>query len=505
MNTILRRSLAATAAGALVAAGSLALTAPTATAAAEDHRALARTGFGYAAYSFGSQLVVDGVEPLSARRGYSEIKCTAFSGRASNASILPAEVEEMLPQNVRDILDLGVLKTANETFTANGGKVHGTKGVASLASLSVGGQVVEDLTLPKLTIKGLTSTAVAQHTAGKGYRSIRDFDLGRLEIDIAEDSVVAGTPLADLLEVIEQATGEVTQNVDPIIDELLALTTEFGVIDIPGLGAIALRGQGGRATATGATAEAYTLDLKIDPDGAKGAEWAPTRLKLGRAFTRIGGPVYGGVFRSHSVPFKLSLLTSDLLTLQTAGTQAMPCEGTGGKTRTHRFPRHQVLSALGAISVDGATATFSGKHFRSGRIVDGRTTSRPYSVSAMQTRIGEFAIPLAGVSIKDLVTKVVVNTQEPVVRNGQRTMVRSITRSASEVLLGGQAHKLPAAGQLINFRFDGGSGVLEGLPIGKGFYGKSVKPLRLTLFSSDTEDIVRIVIGEANANLMPNA
>jgi hypothetical protein len=500
----LRRSIAATAAGAVVAAGSLAFTAPSAVSAAQDAPRPVRTMFGYAAYSFGSQLVVDGIEPLSARRGFAEIKCTQFSGRQTGASVLPAEVEELLPPQVRDILDLGVLKTSNDTFTTAGGKVHGTRGIASLARLSVGGQVVDGLELPRLTIKSLSSTAIARHTAGKGYESLKRFSLGDIAIEVPEGSPVAGTPLEDLLEVIDEVTAG-TAVLDDVVNELLALTGEFGVIEIPNLGSIALRGRGGRATRSGATSEAYTLDLKIDPDGAEGKDWAPARLKLGRAFARIGGPVRGGVFRSHSVPFKLSVLNNEMLTFQTAGTQAMPCQGTpGGKVRTHRFPNGRIGSALGLITVTDAVAQFSGRHVKTGRILNGRRTNRPWHTSMMRTTVGEVAVPLAGVSIKNLVTAVAVNTRKPVMRRGRQTMIRSITRKVDEVILGDVAHELPAVGEVIEFTFDGGTGYLEGLRLGNGYFGRSVKPLKLTLLSDATEDVLQMVIGEANANVMPN-
>lgn len=208
-------------------------------------------------------------------------------------------------------------------------------------------------------------------------------------------------PLADLLAAVDAVDdgGPVRE----LVDTLVSLTTQTGPIAIP------------------------NLAVTIDPDGAAGEEFSPTRLTLGRTFARIGGPAHDGVFRSHSVPLDLNLLGVDASSLRSDAVKSIACEGSRGETVRRSFPDIGLAdetTGLGLLLMEDARAEFSGTQFRSGRIVAGRRTDRPRARGTMRTTIAELAIPQAGVALTDRVTSVRVNTQRLVKRNGVRTYTR---------------------------------------------------------------------------------
>lgn len=502
VRTTLRRSLAATAAGAVVAAAALATTGPAAVAAEAPRPVL--TTFGFGGYAFGTQLATDGVVARGATLGFSELKCTQAAGRApATGSVTGDAFEAAVPARLRSLVDaVGVLRTSNRSYRADGGAVNASESRTSLDGLAIGGATLGDIPVPRLVVTGLTSTAVARHVAGKGYQSIRGFGFADLDLEVPEDSVVAGTPLAELLEAVAKVDdgGPVRE----LVDTLTALTAGDGLIAIPNFGSIDMRAERGSRYPTGATAEASTLIVTVDPDGASGREHSPTRLTLGRAFARIGGPAHDGVFRSHSVPLELNVLGTDALSFRSDGVKSIGCEGSAGRTVRRGFPDvtlGEATTGLGALVVEGARSEFSGSQFRRGRIVDGRRTRRPWARGTMRTTISRLAVPQAGVELTDLVTAVRVNTQRLVRRNGVATYTRSVTRTVGSVRLGNRPHALPAVGEEVTFDFDGGRGVLEVLPTGSGRMGRTVVPLRLTLFPGDGGDVLRMVIGEASMHV----
>lgn len=502
VRTTLRRSLAATAAGAVVAAASLAASGPAAVAAEAPRPVL--TTFGFGGYAFGTQLASNGVVARGATLGFSELKCTQAAGRTpATGSVTEAAFEAAVPAEVRSLVDAtGPLRTSNRAYRADGGAVNASESRASLAGVAIGGATLGDIAVPRLVLTGLSSTAVARHVAGRGYQSIRGFGFADLDLEVPQDSVVAGTPLADLLEAVEQADkgGPVRQ----LVDTLVALTTGAGVITIPNFGSIDMRAERGARYATGATAEASTLIVTLDPDGASGREYSPTRLTLGRAFARIGGPAHDGVFRSYSAPLDLNVLGTDALSFRSDGVKSIGCEGSAGRTVRSSFPDVTLSDAttgLGALVVQGARSEFSGAQYRRGRVVQGRRTRSPWARGTMRTTIARLAIPQAGVELTDLVTAVSINTQRLVRHDGVPTYTRSVTRTAGSVRLGGQPYALPAVGEAISFDFDGGRGVLEALATGSGRMGRTVRPLRLTLFPDDGGVVLQMVIGEASMHL----
>lgn len=506
MKTTLRRTFAATAATAFAAAGSLAMTASPVAAAAADGPNLVRTPFAFQANTSATRLVVDGIEPLALRLGATTLRCTQVAnGAAQKSGILPEEIASALPAEVRDIVDAGPLSTSSRSYTAEGGELNVTESVSRLAGLTLGGIEVPGLgKLPRLELGAVTSKAVAQHRAGKGYSaatdfSLLDFDLDLNGVPVPEELKPVLDPILDLVDQVEAGTKE--------LDNLLTLVEQTllqnGRLEIPGLGYLELRGKVQRADRQGAVAAARPLTFVVDPDGA-GTEWSQTGVELGRARAAIGGPVYGTVFRSHSVPLSVSLLGLEPLTFQSDTPAVLPCQGTGGQWVTRKHAIGSLLTQLGVISVSGAKSMYKGEHFARGRVVDGRVTKQPWSRGVMRTDVGEISIPFAGLTLTNLTTEVAVNTRKLLKVKNQplRTYVERAT-VLGKVKLGDQLLPLPVVGKPLEFSFgNGGEGVLAALPSGTGRLGRAFKPLVLKLVAPGF-DVLTMRIGEANIFAKP--
>lgn len=498
MKTTLRRTLAATAASAVAAAGTLAMTAsPVAAAAADVGAKPVRTPFAFQANTSASRLVVDGIEPLALRLGATTLRCTQVAnGGAEKSGILGDDIEAALPAEVRDIVQSGPLSTASRSYTAEGGKVHATESVSRLAGLTLGGVQVDGLgTLPRLELGAVTSKAVAQHRAGKGYSAVTDFDLLDFDLDLAGNPVTEQLqPIVDLLNQVKEGTAAL----DELLTQVEQTLLQQGRLVIPGLGYLELRGKVQRADRQGALAAARPLTFVVDPDGA-GTEWAQTAVELGRARAAIGGPVYGTVFRSHSVPLSVSLLGLEPLTFQSDTPAVLPCQGTDDRWVTRKHAIGTLASQLGLISVTGAKSMYKGDHFARGRVVEGRVTNQPWSRGVMRTDVGEISIPFAGLTLTDLTTEVAINTRKLIKVKNQRlrTYVQRATVDGT-VKLGDRTLPLPAVGKPLEFTFgNGGEGILAALPSGTGRLGRAYKPLVLKLIAPGF-DVLTMRIGEAN-------
>ncbi|NYG55423.1 hypothetical protein [Nocardioides perillae] len=509
MKTTLRRTLAATAASAVAAAGTLAMTAsPVAAAAADGGAKPVRTPFAFQANTSASRLVVDGIEPLALRLGATTLRCTQVANApAQERGILTEQFEAALPEEVREIINSGPLSTSSRSYTANGGRLHVSESVSRLAGLELGGIPIDGFgTLPRLELGTVVSKAIAQHSKSGGYSARTDFSLLDFDLDLGDNPVTPQLqPILDLLEQVEAGAAPVSALLAEVEKALLSA----GGLVIPNLGALQLRGFVERDDNRGALAAARPLTFVVDPDGpitkdaqgnvTGGDDWAQTAVELGRARAAIGGPVYGTVFRSHSVPLSVSLLGLEPLTFQSDTPAVLPCQGTGGQWVTRNHAIGSLLTQLGVISVGGAKSMYKGEHFARGRVVKGRVTNQPWSRGVMRTDVGEISIPFAGLTLTDLTTEVAVNTRKLIKVKNQplRTYVQRAT-VAGKVKLGDQVLPLPVVGKPLEFTFgNGGEGILAALPSGTGRLGRAYKPLVLKLIAPGF-DVLTMRIGEAN-------
>jgi hypothetical protein len=256
-----------------------------------------------------------------------------------------------LPEDLVPLVEFGLTKQTSQTYR-NGGRT-GVRGVSTLASIAVGGGV-GDQRLPELTIEGLRSVADAYNQGGR-YGHEESFGFEGISLDY-DGTVVEGTPLEDLLEILDQTTAPVEEVVADVVDLLESLGAGQ-MIEIPGLGGLGLGAAFGSATDRAAVSEAYALKILVT------ATDHPTVLQLGRARTRISKAGPAGVFRGTATGANI-LGDVPLLNLGNLGQRSIPCEGTDGKVLTDRAGDFTLLGGL--VDVTGASYKYLGDHLGGG-------------------------------------------------------------------------------------------------------------------------------------------
>lgn len=384
MKKTLSRAVAVTAASAAGLAAALVVT-PTATAETAPKAAvsapagalttsgrLERTGFGYKADVFGAKVLLEGVEVRGLKDGYAQQRCTTMAGRVAEKQSQLALPEDLVP-----LVDLSLTKQRSETYQ-EGGRT-GVRGISTIADIAIGGEVPGLGKLPRLKIEGLQSVADAFHD-GRSFDHEESFGFKGISLDY-DGTVVDGTPLAALLDILNQVTAPVSQVVNQVIDLLTSLLPGQA-IRIPGLGSLALGTAKGSANATSGTSEAYALKLEITATGN------PTVLQLGRARTRISEAGPAGVFRGTATGANI-LGDVPLLNLGNLGQRSIPCEGTDGRVVTQKAAHYSLLGGL--VDVSGVTYKLMGDHLRGGA-----------AKAMIGTDLGTVAVPTLGLEIKGL-------------------------------------------------------------------------------------------------------
>ena len=192
----------------------------------------------------------------------------------------------------------------------------------------IGGEV-GGIQTPVLKIQGLESVANSFVDAGAprggdhfGYAS--DFGLKGISLEIPQATQLP-PEVQQLLQIVNQATTPINEVVDQVVQ---LLTQVGGTIRIPGLGSLGLGTKHGKTTAHSAESSAYALKIEVDSplDGSK------TVVELGRATSRISDPVPSGVFRTTMSALSVDL--GGLLSFGGVSQTSIPCEGTGGNTRS---------------------------------------------------------------------------------------------------------------------------------------------------------------------------
>ncbi|MBC9733191.1 hypothetical protein [Nocardioides marmotae] len=391
MNKSLSRAIAVTAVGAAGLAGALVVT-PTATAETAPRAVvsapagkltssgrLEKTGFGYKADVFGTKLLLEGVELRALKGGYAQQRCTTMAGRVAEKSSILAPLDEItdgvLPEG---LIDLSVTKQTSQTYKQ--GNRTGVRGVSTVGDVSIGGLELPGLgKLPKLKIEGLQSVADAFHD-GKSYGHEESFGFKGISLDY-EGSVVDGTPLAALLDILNQVTAPISQ----IVNQVIGLLTSLGpgkMIEIPGLGGIGLGASSGKATAKQGTSEAYALKVLINATGND------TVLQLGRARTQITKAGPAGVFRGTASGANI-LGDVPLLNVGNLGQRSIPCGGTDGKVQTTKAANYSLLGGL--VNVTGVTYKTMGKYGK------GKAAK-----ALIGTDLGTVTVPILGLEVKGL-------------------------------------------------------------------------------------------------------
>lgn len=464
MKTTLRRAVAVSAVCAAGLAGTL--TTPT-TATAEDGpsaRAERRlTDFGMKANVYGTKVLLGGVELKSLKDARANQPCTRTAGLSDVVGSLLSTDTLPVPN---DLVHLSPSTSSYETYETAGRT--GVRGINTIADIAIGGEVVDDLAIPTLKIEGLRSvadsfydrSAVDARGAAGAYGTDHSFGFEGISLDY-DDTVVEGTPLADLLDIVNDATAPVSQVVDQLVELLSSVAGN--TVEIPGLGSIGLGRSGGTVGKTFATSETYALKIDVDPSEA--ANDSVTTLQLGRAKTRISSPVRSGVFRSTVMGLDL-FAGNDLLHMGGIGTQTIPCEGTGGDVRTKTVEQAQVLLG-GLVTLTGLEYEYSGEQLARGR-----------ARSMVASNLGRLEIPSAGLVITGIGSRI------DLLGKGAGTKVaRTVKVKVGEILLDGESIKPDdlSLGDQVLF---GDNGVITfgRIPAGgSNFYGTEVSAISVRI------------------------
>ncbi len=292
---------------------------PAGTAAADIQRDRGQRGgitpYAYWANTFGTKVVVNGVELKTVKDAQALQKCTRqLRGETVKGSSLGTD--GLLPIG-NDLVKIS--PSTSRTQTYHSGTRYGVRGINLIADIAVGG-TIGDIQTPVLKIEGLQSIAdsyvdAAANRGGAdryGYGS--DFGFQGISLEMPSGTAVP-PEVQQLLQIVNQAATPVNQVVNQVVQ---LLTQVGGTLEIPGLGSLGLGSRHGRTTAHGAESSAYALKIQVNSpvDGSK------TVIQLGRATSRISDPVPSGVFRTTMTALNVNV--GDLLSFGGVGADLDP-------------------------------------------------------------------------------------------------------------------------------------------------------------------------------------
>ena len=473
MNRSWSRTIALGAASAAALCGGLTPT-NSATAGRADHsQARGQQGgitpYAYKANTFGTKVVLNGVELKTVKDAQALQKCTRqLRGEIVKGSSLGTD--GLLPIG-NDLIRIS--PSTSRTRTYHSGNRYGVRGSNLIADIAVGGKV-GNIQTPVLKIEGLESVADSFVDSGSArgedrYGFASDFGFKGISLEIP-----AGTQLPAEVQQLLQIINQVATPINQVVDQVVQLLVQVGgTIKIPGLGSLGLGTKHGKITGHSAESSAYALKIQVDSpiDGSK------TVVELGRATSRISDPVPSGVFRT--TMSALSVNVGDLLSFGGVSQTSIPCEGTGGRTRSKTI---KAASILGLVSLSDVTYTWSGKQFSRGHGKNTRNKAKGF----VQARIGQVSIPTAGLVINGLTSRVDMKSKKEnaAVRSKASTSVGAISVNGTPI---------PAL-QPGGTREISGGVLKYAIRSNDSFYGTENEGLQIILFQDN------VVIDLANVN-----
>lgn len=315
-----------------------------------DNPARVLTDFGMTGLAYGTKVALGGVDIKSLKDARTIQACTRTVGhQRTKPSLLSTEqitalLGDALPVDLAGLIHLSPSTSYTETYEKGG--VTGVRATNLLGDVVIGAkELAPDVTLPTLEIKGLEAVADSFHDPkdldgdGKQFGTAESFGFKSLKLVLPEDGVIGDT-LNMLLENLGLGTDVLNEIINVPLDILVQTLNEIidtaglgDVIEIPGLGSIGLGSSFSKVSGAAASSGANALQIEVDP--TETANDSVALLKLGYAQSRIGAPARSSVFRSTilGLDFKALPLFEDmeLLHLGGIGTEAIPCEGTGGR------------------------------------------------------------------------------------------------------------------------------------------------------------------------------
>ena len=458
------RTVALVVASAAALAGSLTTTASAAAETAEESQARGQAGgitpYAFRANTFGTKVVVNGVELKTVKDAQALQKCTRqLRGEIVKGSSLGTGALLPIPNDL-----IKISPSTSRTQTYRSGSRFGVRGTNLIADIAVGGQV-GGIQTPVLKIQGLESVANSFVDAGAsrggdhyGYAS--DFGFKGISLEIPQTAQLP-PEVQQLLQIINQATTPINQVVDQVVQLLVQVG---GTLQIPGLGSLGLGTKKGKTTGHSAESSAYALKIVVDSpvDGSK------TLIELGRATSRISNPVPSGVFRT--TMSALAVNVGDLLSFGGVSQTSLPCEGTGGKTRSKTI---KTASVPGLVSLTDVQYTWSGNQFSRGKGKNKLQQARGF----VQAKIGQVSIPTAGLVINGLTSRVDMKS-----RKVNAPVKSKASTSVGSISINGTPIAVPQPGETVAFS----GGVLKyAIRSNDSFYGTQNEGLQVILFQDN--------------------
>jgi hypothetical protein len=468
VNNSWHRSIAIATAGAAALAGALTLAGPVSAVGTAGGHARGQAGgitpYAYRANTFGTKVVVNGVELKTVKDAQALQKCTRqLRGEIVKGSSLSTDA---LPIG-NDLIHIS--PSTSRTQTYHTGDRYGVRGINLIADISVGGKVA-NIQTPVLKIQGLQSVADSfVDSATNRYGFASDFGFQGISLEIP-----AGTQLPPEAQQLLQIVNQVATPVNQVVDQVVQLLTQVGgTIVIPGLGSLGLGTKHGKTTGHSAESSAYALKIEVDSplDGSK------TLIQLGRATSRISDPVPAGVFRTTMSALSVDL--GGLLSFGGVSQTSVPCEGTDGKTKTKTIG---AASIPGVVSLSDVQYSWSGQQLTKGTGKRAKDKANGF----VQTRIGQVSIPAAGLVVNGLTSRVGMRSRKEnaPVKSTASTSIGSILVNGTPIapLQPGETRDIPG-------------GVLKyAIRSNDSFYGTENEGLQVVLFQQN------LVIDLANVN-----
>jgi hypothetical protein len=422
------------------------------------------TPYAYRANTFGTKVVVNGVELKTVKDAQALQKCTRqLRGEIVKGSSLGTDA---LPIG-NDLIHIS--PSTSRTQTYHTGDRYGVRGINLIADISVGGKVA-NIQTPVLKIQGLQSVADSFVDSGANrYGFASDFGFAGISLEIP-----TGTQLPPEVQQLLQIVNQVTAPVNQVVDQVVQLLTQVGgTIVIPGLGSLGLGTKHGKTTGHSAESSAYALKIEVDSplDGSK------TVIQLGRATSRISDPVPSGVFRTTMSALSVDL--GGLLSFGGVSQTSIPCEGTDGKTKTKTVG---AASIPGVVSLSDVQYSWSGRQYTRGA----SKGSKNKAAGFVQTSIGQVSIPAAGLVINGLTSRVDMKSKK------ENAPVKSkASTSIGSILVNGAPMAPLQPGETRDIT----GGVLRyAIRSNDSFYGTENEGLQVVLFKQN------LVIDLANVN-----
>lgn len=446
------------------------------------------TQFGREAWAWGTKVLANGIDVFSLKDAQAKQHCTDLAGLSSVANSV-ASVTSYLPQELQDLVSISPVTSTTQTYQDKAAGIDGVRATSTIADVQIGGNTVGGVTLPKLSIEGLTSVADSFHAANasKKWDTNESFAFQGMKIDY-DGSVVDGTPLADLLDILNQVAAPVTQ----IVNQVIQLLQSVGKVTIPGLAEISLGTAYHKITDNSAASKAYALRINLFP----ATDRLGDVLELGQAKSRISAPLTSAFFRSNMMGLDLAA-GNDLLHLGGIQRRTIPCEGTSGQTLSKHVDSSSFPLAIPGVSdtalVDLSDITYA---------YSGQQLSRGRAKGMVSSSLGTLKIPALGLEVQGL--KTVINLFRP---SATAAVQKRRTVTVGDILVDGKSllgGVKPVLGKIYEFvdKLTGDTNVIQfgaAIPKADNRSGTGVEGIRLTIPGLAT----KLSIGWAQAHILP--